>query len=381
MAPSKTVPRLSVPGRPRRDGGAAAAVRRANLTVGGFGEARTGPVLGIPAVVRDLGLEPAAVFAQLGVDPALFERPDHFIGFAEVGRILEHVARVGACPHVGLLVGARFDPATLQDAGAVLGAPTVGAALRNFTLYHHLTDTGGVPMLLGAPGNRAVLAYSVYAGHPPGLPHILDLCALIGVRLLRALSGPSWTPLRIHLPRREPATPAPYRTLIGPHVAFDAEVLKIVFAASWLAQPVMVPSFAWREAAGPPPLHADPVLALPLVDVVRRALRPMVFTGTATQNGMADMLSLHPRSLSRHLRKAGTSFQALLNDARLDIARQLLAETSLTVTEIAGALHYSDMTAFTRAFRVQAGMAPTRWRERRSAAEADANAAVARTAG
>jgi AraC-like DNA-binding protein len=103
---------------------------------------------------------------------------------------------------------------------------------------------------------------------------------------------------------------------------------------------------------------------MPLSHLVRRALRPMVFTGTATESAAARLFSLHPRSLRRQLSTDGETFLGLLNETRLGIAQQLLRDTDLCVAEIAVAMHYSDATALARAFRARVGMSPTGWRKR-----------------
>jgi AraC-like DNA-binding protein len=52
----------------------------------------------------------------------------------------------------------------------------------------------------------------------------------------------------------------------------------------------------------------------------------------------------------------------LLNEARFEVAVQLLQGTRIGVTEIAAALSYADASAFTHAFRRIAGTSPVEWR-------------------
>jgi AraC-like DNA-binding protein len=55
----------------------------------------------------------------------------------------------------------------------------------------------------------------------------------------------------------------------------------------------------------------------------------------------------------------------VLGEVRFDLARQLLAETQRDMGDIAQACAYSDATAFQRAFRRWAGVAPGAWRAQR----------------
>lgn len=77
---------------------------------------------------------------------------------------------------------------------------------------------------------------------------------------------------------------------------------------------------------------------------------------------MASELSMHPRTLNRRLQAEGNSFRDLMNEARFEVARQLLAGTRMDITEIAFSLGYADPSSFTHAFQRWSGAAPSEWR-------------------
>jgi AraC-like DNA-binding protein len=58
-----------------------------------------------------------------------------------------------------------------------------------------------------------------------------------------------------------------------------------------------------------------------------------------------------------------TSYQQLLSEARRARAEALLANRMLAVHEVAFALSYDDVSAFTRAFRHWTGTSPRAFRE------------------
>lgn len=78
---------------------------------------------------------------------------------------------------------------------------------------------------------------------------------------------------------------------------------------------------------------------------------------------VAETLLLSPRTLSRRLADEGKSFRQLYNDCRCDIARDLLASSSLTVTQVSEQLGFSDEANFSRFFRQQAGASPAQYRK------------------
>ncbi|MBK7463418.1 MAG: helix-turn-helix domain-containing protein [Betaproteobacteria bacterium] len=59
---------------------------------------------------------------------------------------------------------------------------------------------------------------------------------------------------------------------------------------------------------------------------------------------------MHPRTLNRRLKDAGTSFRELHGVACHEMARQLLRDTRRNFSSIANLLGYSEESAFSRAF-------------------------------
>jgi len=64
------------------------------------------------------------------------------------------------------------------------------------------------------------------------------------------------------------------------------------------------------------------------------------------------------RNLQRRLDDEGTSYKALLNDARASLARSYVREGRLSVTEIAFVLGFAETSTFSRAFRRWTGKSP-----------------------
>ncbi|MCG6862105.1 MAG: AraC family transcriptional regulator, partial [Chromatiaceae bacterium] len=83
-------------------------------------DVRIGPILAIPAVLRELGVAPRQVFAEAGVDLSLFDDPDRRVGMRALGRLLECCSATTNCSHFGLLVGERFDLKGLGSIGILM---------------------------------------------------------------------------------------------------------------------------------------------------------------------------------------------------------------------------------------------------------------------
>jgi len=90
--------------------------------------------------------------------------------------------------------------------------------------------------------------------------------------------------------------------------------------------------------------------------------------GYADLERVAGSLLMSARTLKRKLQQRGTTFRALLDDARFRQAQRLLENPDLGIHQVAIALGYRDPACFTRAFRRWSGRTPSQLRAQRKAA-------------
>jgi AraC-like DNA-binding protein len=81
-----------------------------------------------------------------------------------------------------------------------------------------------------------------------------------------------------------------------------------------------------------------------------------------TINDMASRLNINTRTLQRQLAEEGFTYEHLVEGVREDLAENLLMQTSLSIEQIAENLGYSEVSAFSRAFKRWKGIAPTKFR-------------------
>ncbi len=82
-----------------------------------------------------------------------------------------------------------------------------------------------------------------------------------------------------------------------------------------------------------------------------------------TQQEIAAHLGLSTRTLIRHLKAEGTSYQTMLDDALSSQAKACLALPRHTVEAVALSLGYHDVSAFRRAFKRWFGMSPADYKQ------------------
>lgn len=78
---------------------------------------------------------------------------------------------------------------------------------------------------------------------------------------------------------------------------------------------------------------------------------------------IAGKLGFSPRNLRRKLKEEDSSYQEILRDVRLQLAKQYL-KSGVTIERIAELLDYSEISTFSRAFKSWTGQSPQQYRTR-----------------
>jgi AraC-like DNA-binding protein len=176
---------------------------------------------------------------------------------------------------------------------------------------------------------------------------------------MRELCGLSWRPREVLLPRARPADERPYAEYFRCPVHYDSDRAAIRIAPGDLARDVKSANAARKRALE---VELAPRLDEDLVLRLQRSLRILLVDDAASKEFVAQHFAMHRRTLERRLNARGITFQAVLDEVRFEVARQLLHDTQLAIANIAGAIGFEEASSFTRAFTRWAGVSPTKWR-------------------
>ena len=78
---------------------------------------------------------------------------------------------------------------------------------------------------------------------------------------------------------------------------------------------------------------------------------------------IADVLHMTPRTVQRKLQEEDTSFRIVCDTVKAEIARTLLTNLQLPISEIAFKLGYGEVSSFHRAFKQWVGVTPAEYRK------------------
>lgn len=318
-------------------------------------------------ILRGYGATPrhrAALLAGTGVADRALGEPSAEIALGQQLRQIQNANRL-LDPGWALTLGARLHPATHGPIGAaVVSAPTMRTSVEVMARFSHVRS----PHFRLRPqvdGDEVRLVPEDRVALEPGERRaLLDIVLLSTQGLLESVLGRPMVEGRFEVPYRTPDHARAYRDRFHADVRFGRGEPAIVMPRAWLdfecplADPVLFEASWRRLAAGARRLEGERFLPAEVEQIVAaRRTRPRA-------DAVARLLRLSRRTLTRRLRRSGTSYRDLLDASRRRDAESLLRDPGLTIAEVAYALGYEDAANFGRACRRWFGTSPGRERAR-----------------
>ncbi|MEU8843980.1 AraC family transcriptional regulator [Streptomyces roseus] len=318
----------------------------------------------------DAGGAPDAAAGRPGpAGPGAWASPLDRLPFAEVRALWDAVIGVGGAsrrggdPYAGLRVGDAIMPGSLHVLGhVVLTCASLAEAAEAAVRYHPLVSQAGT--VTAHRGDRTTrIRYRPTVDPATMHPQQVEAVLTGMVRAARWIAGDGWAPLSVSFAHARTGSAEPYARVLGCAVAFDAPENAVTVGNRDLDRP---------RAPYDPELgalhrdYADRLLrelstSVPLAERVRTWLDQAPLDGAGPADAGRDV-HLSPRTLRRALQQEGTSWRALLDEARHRRARRLLETTDLPLDRMAPLVGLSGATALVRAFTRWEGVTPGTYR-------------------
>jgi len=307
-----------------------------------------------------------AVFRAIGVPLSIVDRPGMQASFRQYVAYFEVMARLARDADFGHRFGLRTRAAVSGIPGhLILNARSFRDGIRG--LVRTLpTLAQGLEIELIEDRDPPALIWSIAPEMGEATQFIRFINAYL-VRMLQAHRGNQWHPRRILYAGPPPRRPRLYASQLGCPLVFDSPLNAIEIERRDL---YASKSGVDRHLHALLTTYAEYLLAkepraASIRDAMVAAIRDGVALGRSDLAFVAHRLHLSARTLQRMIAGSGTSFRALRDETRFELAQSMLGQKELSIGEIAYRLGYSEPAAFTRAFARRFGKSP---RDARAAA-------------
>lgn len=326
-------------------------------------QTRARNLYGIDTTIHNLGGDWQALFVEAGVDAALLQARDALLPFAAFNKLLNLAAERLDCPQFGVLCALGHRNAPFDVFFQMLKrSPTLQAANDLSNRYRSLESEITFWRIETQGRYATVYRYNETPIHFDFRQHRL-FTVTRAFQLGQALLQDAWRPVSVSFGFEKPGR-ANFQQLLGVPVYFSAEQDSYCFPAEDLHKPLPNSDdellLFLRDQAEQ--LQQRFHFGENIVSVVRQLIQQGLPSGSTNLQVMANLLAMHPRALQRKLLKEGISFKRLLLETRMGMGEMLLAQSPMPLTQIANILGYSELSAFSRAFKTYAGQTPELWR-------------------
>ena len=321
---------------------------------------------GSAELFRSRGGDIDTIFGRAGIALDEIRSPVNELSLASYCQLFSEAARQTGDSAIGLEFGRNFKPRQLGALGyAAISSPTLAAALRSMTQYFP-AHQGQTSFGLLQDSGLLWLTYRIYDPRIPDRRQDAELSLGMFVNIFREALGPNWSPLEVRFEHDRPSSSTPHERYFGAPVQFNRRTNAIAFVREDLD--AMMPSqdpylfsvitpFLEQRCAklGDPEDFAA---------VVRDQIKLHLGDMPPKLSEIARILGLTDRDFQRQLKDHGLAFPDLLRAARQELALHYMTDRDMALTEIAYSLGYSELSAFSRAFRNWTGVPPQHYRRR-----------------
>lgn len=266
---------------------------------------------------------------------------------------------------IGLHAGEIVDPDRMGLLGHVFfNCDTLGATVTQYVRLHRLINET-VSLRFEQTDDLAILSWQV---DEPAHYCRQDMDRTLSATVSRArhFIHPSLDIAWVHIAHPAPVYASEYQRILQCPIEFDMPRMAIAFSARYLTRPIphrnpYIHSAMLRQVNS---LLTRVQSRRRLSRKVRRLISRQMASERIDADSLAHQLNMSRQTLYRHLKKEGFSFHELVEHVRKDKALRYVAADRYALGEIAFLLGFSELSAFSRAFKRWTGESPAQYRAR-----------------
>ncbi|MBF0238618.1 MAG: AraC family transcriptional regulator [SAR324 cluster bacterium] len=289
--------------------------------------------------------------------------PMSYINYSQALCLLQNIWELTQDRGIGIEAGSYLQPLVHGFVGyAAVSSATLADAIQVMIKYAKIRSRDLQAHLLIVE-DRAIIRVETRITPPHLRKMVLDLMLSGTYHNLQALLGKLMEEVEVHF-SYEAAAPLPlYYKKLKADLRFGCEFNQILFPARYLSQALSTHNPTIAEAALS---RCNRILESikheeNLSSKIRQLLlqTPELFP---SQEEIAGMLNITPRTLRRKLRLEGTSYRELLDEIRKDFAISYIKTSHWSIEEISYLLGFQEPASFSHAFKRWTGTSPGTFR-------------------
>ena len=316
------------------------------------------------ARLKSAGVPVVPLLRRVGLTPEVIADPEERLSVRSQITLLDEAAIALQDDSLGFTLARDFDPRALGLLYYVMtSSQTLGDALKRVARYSQTTNEALV--VRHREGNRLIINLS-YSGVPRHSDrHQIEFCMFAVLRICRVLTGHNLVPQHFSIAHYRSEGTAEMSRFVGTKVEFGADTDEIALNSNARELPVIHADHHLNDLLLK---YCEVALAdrgagiSQLRTRVENAISSVLPHGRVLVEDVARSLGMSKRTLARKLSDEGLNYSELLEHLRRDLAVRYLNDRKMHVSKIAWLLGFSEVSAFTHAFKRWTGKKPSQIR-------------------
>jgi AraC-like DNA-binding protein len=309
-------------------------------------------------VFESYGLDAEALFSDAGIPVRLPFDSSVRISREKFLRMRRRAAELSGDPYYALRMAQVFHPGDVGVLGfAWLASDSLRECFLRLERYSAIVSNGNRVSVTDEPPNMVVSYIPDFGLEPEQLTSIAGGACFL--QLSREHRKRPFKLTEMRFACKKPTRIAGFRKFFDCPLSFGHEVNQLIMPIEVADDPIPQSN---RQLAK---LH-DEIMDQYLVEIgrddivgrVRTEIMRQLPAGHVTMNRVSARLHHSSRTVRRRLKKENVTFRQLLTQVRKELVQQYMSDRSLLLSEISFMLGFSQLSAFSRAYKRWFGVSP-----------------------
>lgn len=315
---------------------------------------------GLYDIIIERGGNAEALAIEAGLSASIFDHEECLIPYEMHNRLLELASKHLSLPELGLEIARRQTVSVFGPLFALIATqPTIQDSLEMFS-KHLQIRAQNTKIVIKTSADKSCIS-PVSDIEVINNSHTFEDHALgLAWQIIQILHGSPCKLRAVYFKHGEPENSSAYTQFFKCPVAFNHPSSELVL------DPSVLKTHTCPDAQQLPQQlrrHLEKKHNDRLINQVKDVIISLLVTGNCTINEVAPAMGYSTRTLQRHLKLEGATFQALVDAVRHQQAQIYLERDNYRLTDVAALLGYSELSAFTRSFKRWFGLSPQKWRK------------------